>query len=77
MILKNMRFLRPDPISLVDFIVERKLAASKGEARRLIDGGGVSVDGEKVTDNKGVFTASHSGTVLKIGKRKFLKVFAK
>ena len=28
------------PISLVDFIVERKLAASKGEAQRLIDGGG-------------------------------------
>ncbi len=66
-----------DPISLVDFIVERKLAASKGEARRLIDGGGVSIDGEKITDNKVTFMANLSGTVLKIGKRKFLKVFLK
>ncbi len=65
------------PIPLVDFIMERKLASSKGEARRLIDGGGVSVNGEKVTDNKAMFTPTQSGTVLKIGKRKFLKVIAK
>jgi tyrosyl-tRNA synthetase len=62
------------PISLVEFIVERKLAPSKGEARRLIDGGGVSVNGEKVTDNKAMFSPNSGGTVLKVGKRKFLKV---
>jgi tyrosyl-tRNA synthetase len=65
------------PISLVDFIVERKLAASKGEARRLIDGGGVSIDGEKITDNKATFLPTSNGVVLKVGKRKFLKVFMK
>ncbi len=69
--------LSSDPISLVDFIAERKLAASKGEARRLIDGGGVSIDGEKVTDNKVTFLPNSAGTVLKVGKRKFLKVFLK
>ncbi len=66
-----------EPISLVDFIVERQLAASKGEARRLIDGGGVSIDGEKVTDNKATFLPTSVGVVLKVGKRKFLKVISK
>jgi tyrosyl-tRNA synthetase len=66
-----------DPISLVDFIVERKLAASKGEARRLIDGGGVSIDGEKIADNKATFLPSPDGIILKVGKRKFLKVISK
>lgn len=63
-------------ISFVDFIAEHKLAASKGEARRLIDGGAVSVDGEKVTDNKATFSATPEGRVLKIGKRKFVRVIA-
>ena len=62
------------PISLVDFIVDQKLAASKGEARRLIDGGGVSLDGEKVTDSKATFSSTAEGVILKVGKRKFLKV---
>jgi tyrosyl-tRNA synthetase len=64
------------PISLVDFIAAHKLAPSKGEAKRLIDGGGVSLDGEKVTDNKATFIPRREGTVLKVGKRKFLKVVA-
>ncbi len=64
------------PISLVDFIVERKLAASKGEARRLIDGGGVSIDGEKIADSKATFIPNSDGTVLKVGKRKYLKVIS-
>ncbi len=64
------------PILLTDFIAERKLAASKGEARRLIDGGGVSLDGEKVTDTKTTFQPTADGVVLKVGKRKFLKIYA-
>jgi len=37
-------------ISIVDALIALKFAASKGEARRLIAGGGARVDGEKVTD---------------------------
>jgi tyrosyl-tRNA synthetase len=66
-----------DTVLLVDFIVERKLATSKGEARRLIDGGGVSIDGEKIADNKATFLPSPDGIILKVGKRKFLKVISK
>ncbi len=62
------------PTSLVDFMVEKQLAPSKGEARRLIDGGGVSIDGEKIMDAKAPLSGSPSGVVLKVGKRKFLKV---
>ncbi len=61
-------------IPLVEFMVEHNLAATKSEARRLIDGGGVSFDGEKISDNKATFTATPEGRVLKVGKRKFVKV---
>ncbi|MBM7406950.1 MULTISPECIES: tyrosine--tRNA ligase [Sphingomonas] len=37
-------------ITAVDALVALGLAASKGEARRLIKGGGARVDGEKITD---------------------------
>lgn len=63
-------------IVLVDFIAEQKLVASKGEARRLIEGGGVTIDGNKVLDTKVSFTPTAAGVVLKVGKRKFLKVTA-
>jgi tyrosyl-tRNA synthetase len=39
------------PIGIVDALVGLGLAASKGEARRLIAGGGARVDGEVVTDD--------------------------
>lgn len=59
---------------LADFIAEHQLATSKSEARRLIQGGGVSIDGEKVTDERASFSPSSDGVVVKVGKRKFLKV---
>ena len=51
------------------------LAESKAEARRLIQQGGVSVDGEKQTKTSSV-TQLKSGmsTLLKVGKRRFVRV---
>ena len=46
------------------------LAASKGEARRLITQGGVSWEEKKVTDEKAVL----AGGILKVGKRRFLRL---
>ena len=37
-------------ISIIDLLVAAKLAASKGEARRLIQQGGITMNGEKVED---------------------------
>ncbi len=43
----------PSFTSVVDALVELKLAASKGAARRLVEQGGVSVNGRRVTDLTG------------------------
>jgi len=56
--------------SVVDLLVESNLAASKGEARRLILGGAVSVNGEKLLDDA-VITSS---SLVKKGKNNFLLV---
>ena len=59
-------------MKLVDLMKETKLAASSSEATRLIKQGGVSINGEKVTDEKEVVKLNEF--VLKVGKRKFAKI---
>jgi tyrosyl-tRNA synthetase len=59
-------------MKLVDVIKEAKLAVSSSEATRLIKQGGVSINGEKVTDEKEVVKLGEF--VLKVGKRKFAKI---
>ena len=64
---------------LMSIIVQAGLAASKSEARRAIEQGGVSVNGEKITDVKKVFTPDDfvDEFVLKKGKKNFRKVVYK
>jgi tyrosyl-tRNA synthetase len=57
--------------TVLDVILDAKLAPSKSEARRLFDQKGVRLDGETVERGDVVFP--HSG-VLQVGKRKFLRV---
>lgn len=58
---------------LVDLMASEGLASSKSEARRLIQQGAVSIDGEKVTDVD--FEVSiQSPAVLKVGKRRFARL---
>jgi len=59
--------------SVVDVIVEAGLAPSKGEARRLIVGGGVSIDGAKVEDVNALCQPT-TPAVLKVGKRRFVRL---
>ena len=61
------------PTPIVDLMVAAGLAASKGEARRLIDGGGVKVAGERVEGYDRVL-APGSGAVVQVGRRKFVRV---
>ncbi len=54
------------------------LTASKGEGRRLVEQGGVTVNGQKVTDIKARVTAdelSGDGVIIKKGKKVFHRVF--
>jgi len=57
---------------LVDIVTETGLASSKSEARRLIEQGGVNLDNVQIKDWKGKVIVKN-GTVLKVGKRKFIK----
>ena len=60
-------------ITIVDLLAEAKLAASKSEARRLIDGGGVRVAGEKVQGYDLSISPADS-VVVQVGRRKFVRV---
>ena len=61
------------PKSIIDLLTTTELAASKSEARRLIDQGGVSIDSERVPDANAPLPDKNE-FVLKVGKRKFLKI---
>ncbi len=54
-------------------MVSSKLASSKSDARRLIEQGGVSIDGDKITDFNAPLPTK-SEFVIKVGKRRFLRV---
>lgn len=60
-------------IGIVDLIVESKLASSKGEARRLIEQGGVKIDGQKVLDVNKIISINSKGILLQVGKRHFVR----
>ncbi len=58
-------------VDLPCLMVATGLAASKGEAKRLIQQGGVSIEGEKITGEK---ASLKSGCIIKAGKRRFARV---
>ncbi len=64
-----------DGMNIIDLMVRCGLCASKGEARRLIQQGGVSVDGEKITDIGAVVSkdALRAGAKIRKGKKVFHK----
>ena len=59
--------------SILDLLVELSFVQSKGEAKRLIQGGGVKLDGEKLSDLAFV-VKPNMDVVLQAGKRKFAKL---
>ncbi len=59
--------------NILDLLVNLKFVQSKGEAKRLIQGGGVKLDGEKISDMTLVVTPNMD-KVLQAGKRKFAKL---
>ncbi len=66
-----------DEMSILDLLVAVKLAPSKGEARRLVQQGGISADGEKISDIAYMVKASDfekGEIVIKKGKKVYLKV---
>lgn len=69
--------LEGDEISLVDVLVQCKLASSKGEAKRLISQGGISLNEEKITsfDYKIPTSQLKDGIKIKKGKKVYHKAY--
>jgi tyrosyl-tRNA synthetase len=65
---------RKNGITVLDLVLlSSQRVRSRGEAKRLIEQGGVSIDGEKVTDTKAL-VPYRDQLRLKIGKREFVRV---
>ncbi|MBR3148147.1 MAG: tyrosine--tRNA ligase [Alphaproteobacteria bacterium] len=64
------------PMGIVDFLVAIKLFDSKSEARRMVEQGGIQIDGEKITD-KEYTVAPKESIMVQRGKKVFLKVNVK
>lgn len=61
-------------LPLVDLLVAAKLAASKSEARRLVEQKGVKLDGAVAADPAAAITLPKAGALLQKGKRHFVRV---
>ncbi len=75
-VLKPAQFT-DDTITVIDILVAASLAKSKGEARRLIEQGGITVDDGRVTNlgaavSKADFAKGH--VLVKKGKKVFHKI---
>ena len=66
-------FTAASPMGMLDLLTSSGLARSRGEGRRLLSQGAVSLDGERVLQDVAV-AAPVDGAVLKVGKRRFLRV---
>ncbi len=69
--------LEDGAIDILSMLVKAGLVPTRSEARRAVQQGGVTVDGEKVEDIHKTYTGedlSGEGLVLKRGKKKFCKI---
>lgn len=59
--------------TIVGLLGQLKLTGTNSEARRLVEQGGVKIDGVVIADTKEVI-ATHPGMVIQVGKRRFIKI---
>ena len=67
-------FVLKTETNILDLLLELGFVASKGEAKRLIAGGGVKIDNEKINDTAFVVKPSEKSQILQSGKRKFMEL---
>lgn len=60
-------------IGIVRLLTETKLASSNSEARRMIEQGGVTINGERISDYNAEIQIPES-VIVKVGKRRFMRV---
>ncbi len=64
-------------INIVELLIKTEMAESKSEARRLIEQGGIKVDGQAVNDINKNININENGILLQRGKRQFVRVVLK
>lgn len=67
----DLTTFKPDRYDLISILVNSKIASSKSDARRLVEQGGVKIDGQVVKDTH---RSVKPGSVLQKGKITFLKI---
>jgi tyrosyl-tRNA synthetase len=65
--------IKTQSLNILDLLTQAKLAASKAGAKRLIEQGGVSIDGQAIKDWRKMIEIK-SGLVVRVGKRRFAKI---
>ncbi|MCK5849178.1 MAG: tyrosine--tRNA ligase [Caldisericia bacterium] len=69
----EFRISDSEKVRVSDFITDQKMTPTKSEAKRIIKGGGVSINSIKITDPFEEIQFKN-GDIVKVGKRKFLKI---
>jgi tyrosyl-tRNA synthetase len=67
----EMEKFKPNEYDIISVLVDSELSPSKSEARRILEQGGVKVDGQVVNDSKFILKP---GSILQKGKIKFLEI---
>ena len=65
--------IQTDTIGILQLLKEAALVASTSEGIRLMEGGGIKIDGERLEDGKKMIS-KNSEFVAQVGKRKFAKI---
>lgn len=61
--------------NILDFLVSTGIASSKGAARRLVEQGAVSIDGEKIVVGALLLSKeAHDGKIMRVGSHRFVKI---
>ena len=71
--IQSYELTRPNPVDPIFLMVDSGMCGSKSEARRLIQQGGVELDGQRITDHTTPVPVQ-DGSVIRVGKLKFRKI---
>jgi len=69
----SLSIIEPDGVNIPQLLKKIDLVSSTSEAIRLIKGGGIKINGEKIADSKFI-TAKGKSFTIQVGKRKFAKI---
>lgn len=72
----ELKELSSGSYKLTELLTAVGLVASKAEAKRLVEQGGVRINGEKATNASADISISSDELVFQVGKRKFMKIVA-